>query len=52
MVPNQTKKIHKYVRTDRVKWTGRVEREIKMNESKSADISVLVVWEVKEEVEV
>ena len=52
MVPNQTKKIHKIVRTERLKWTGHVEREINMSESKSADISVLVVWEVKEEVEV
>ena len=52
MVPNQTKKIHTIVRTERLKWTGHVEREIKMSESKSADISVLVVWEVNEEVEV
>ena len=52
MVPNQTKKIHKIVRTEKLKWTGHVEREIKMSESKSVDISVLVVREVKEEVEV
>ena len=29
-----------------MRWTGHVEREIKMSESISADISVLVVWEV------
>ena len=46
------KKIHEIVRTERLKWSGHVEREIAMIGFKSADISVFMVWDVKEEVEV